>query len=435
MEREIVFEPINFEDPGQKSRTQFTTKVFVMENGKKSYPDEESGFMYHEYSNFASAKYNTPEKRDWLKVPIEPDQACCSVVEKQVEVYDDALAEARGVIFGKYDKLYTHARSIKHPKEEDELEVESADPDKPKKPKQKYLKLKLDTVWSYYLDGERLDIKNGQIVRKGVTEALTKSKDKGILDTLSFTLSFTDEAGKQSKRLVKMGEIESRKDINTKVFFRRPENVPSDAKKVNECSEDELTQLYGEGELQDVRSPEDMDKYYRHGSYIRFIYTPQKIWAAKAKDDNGKRKFSFQWICKQMDIINIRQQMNSQSISRVQYGQYAFGKRNVSQMLIKEDSGTTSTSKDSKDSKQSATQSATKSSTIKTSQVTIEKDDEDEEEEEEEEEEVEVEDQEEEEEEEIVQSKTINTKTKSSVSAKVVPVVETKSKTPVRKTK
>ena len=414
MTKEIVFEPINFEDVSQKSKTQFTTKVFVMENGKKTYADEETKFMCHEYSGFASAKYNPPEKRDWMKIPIDPEQQSCLDIEKQVNMYDDALAASRDIVFGKYSKLYTHAYSIKNPKEEDELEAESADPDKIKKPKFKSLKLKLDIIWTYYLDGERLDAKNSGIVRKTISEAFAKNKDKTIIDTLSFPLTFTDENGKSIKRIIKMSELEQRKDINTKVFYRKPESIPADAKKISECDEDELVKYYGESQLQDVRTPDDLDKYYRHGSHIRFIYTPQKIWAAKAKDDNGKRKFSYQWVCKQLDIIHVYTQNNSQSIVRNQYTKYAFGKKNINQMLIKNNDDYSNLKS---------------SSNTKSNSKQIEKEVKDEQEEEVEvEDEVEEEEVEEEEvEDEVEEVIQINSKHKSK--SKVTPVIESKSKT------
>jgi hypothetical protein len=300
--------------------------------------------MFHQYSQFAPKEikmknktiYIESSKRDWMKVPIFPDQEACLEVEEQINMYDDALAENRSLIFGKFDKLYTHARSIKEPKEADELEAETADPDKPVKPKFKSLRLKLDMVWNYYLDGERLDNSNSIEVKKEVSKALKNGLDKTKLNSLTFKLSFKDEDGKESKRDVSMADIEQRKDINTKVFYRRPESLPSNVKKVEDCTEEELTEFYGKGELQDVSTPEQLDEYYKHGAYIRVIYAPQKVYAAKAKDDNGKRKFSYIFVCKSLDIINVKQQFTSTNNS-AQYSNYKFGRNKVSQMLIKED--------------------------------------------------------------------------------------------------
>lgn len=343
--KEIVFDPINFEDPAQKQKLNFETKVWEIKNGKKVFTDEETNFMFHQYSQFAPKEikmknktiYIESAKRDWMKIPIFPDQSACAEVEEQINMYDDALAENRSLIFGKFDKLYTHSRSIKEPKEADELEAETADPDKPIKPKFKSLRLKLDMAWNYYLDGERLDNSNSIEVKKEVSKALKNGLDKTKLNSLTFRLTFKDEDGKESKRDVSMADIEQRKDINTKVFYRRPESLPSNVKKVEECTEEELTEFYGKGELQDVSTPEQLDEYYKHGAYIRVIYAPQKVYAAKTKDDNGKRKFSYIFVCKSLDIINVKQQYSSAN-SSTQYSNYKFGRNKVNQMLIKEDS-------------------------------------------------------------------------------------------------
>ena len=70
MSKKIEIEPIAFDDPKQKANVQYSTKVSLVKDGKKVYPDEVTGFLFHEYSGFASAKYFAPEKRDFIKIPI-----------------------------------------------------------------------------------------------------------------------------------------------------------------------------------------------------------------------------------------------------------------------------------------------------------------------------------------------------------------------------
>jgi len=337
MSKQIVFEPIKFEDPSQKEKTQYTTTVNVIEDGKKIQPDEETEFVHFDWSTLASLKFNKPDQRDWLKVEINPNQPGCLELEKLINTYDDALDKNRLVVFGeKFNKLYTHARSIKTPKEKDELDMEAVDPDKVQKPKYKYLKLKLDMMWNYYLieSNERLDKKNTGIVRKTVIEALTKSKgDKSVIPNLSFTLTFTDEENKTVKKLVKMSELESRKEVNTKIFHRRVENLPEDTKKVIDCTEDELEQIYGNAELQDIRTFEDIDSIWKPNSYLRFIIKPKKIWAHKKKNDDGKREFSIQWVAISIDMIHIRTSIGNQNI-RKQYSNFSFGKKNKMNDLL-----------------------------------------------------------------------------------------------------
>lgn len=349
--KELVFDPINYEDPVQKQKLNYETKVWEMKNGKKVFTDEETRFMFHEYSQFASKEVKMKNKtiviesnkRDWMKLPIYPDQQACLEVEEQINMYDDALAANRSSIFGKYDKLYTHSRSIKEPKEADELEAETADPTKPVKPKYKSLRLRLDMGWNYYLDGERLDYKNSMEVKKEVGTAIKGGLDKSKLGSLSFKLNFKDEDGKDVKRTISMADIEQRKDIITKVFYRRAESVPEGVTiesfydKEKGCyDEQKLEEVFGKAELKDVSGPEDLDKFYRHGSYVRVIYAPQKVYAAKAKDENGKRKFSYIFVCKSIDIIDVKKEFISSS-ARTQYSNYKFGKNKANNLVIKED--------------------------------------------------------------------------------------------------
>jgi len=439
-ESEIVFNPFNFDDQSKKSQIQYTTSCHKLVNGTTTMADEETGFMYHKFSGFASAKFITdPEKRDFIKVQIDPAQPACVELENKVNTYDDKLHESRATVFGKFNKLYTQVRTIKEPREQDDLDAEiGGDADKQKEPKLKSLRLKLEMVWRYYYNGERLDYKNSMAVQKGVKEALSNSKDKSIINTLSFTLKFVDDAGKLTNRVVSMSELEQRKEIGTKVFFRRPENVQANAKSVADCTEEELVQYYGEAEQQDVRSPDDFDKYYRHGSYVRFMYSPQKVWAMKNKDDNGNRKFSIQWVCKQIDIINIKTQQNTQTFTKSKYGEYAFGKGSqaaqtsqtaqaaqskgsVNKMLIKDDNSSEKSGSKAESKAESKAVGTTSKTTKNVKKV--------ESEDEESEEEVDESDEEEDEEEEEV----VVTKGKKTIETKTVSKSAKPAATPARK--
>lgn len=326
MSRKIVFEPIAFEDDKQKKATQFTTTVGLMKDGKKIYPDEETGFMFQEFSTFAPAKFNPSDKRDWLNIPIHEDKQECVEFMKSVNEYDEAFEKQKDLIFGKFSKLYSQSKSVKEPKEEDELEME-ANADKPKKQRFKNIKLKLKMGWNYYHDNEVLDYTNTNIIRKAVSDALAKNNDKKLIDDIIVTLKFTNEDGKKTEKKLKMSDIESRKEISTKVYFRKAENVDSNAKKVTECNDEELEQIYGKPEQVSVKSPEDLDLYHKYNCWVRYLYGPSKVWAAKAKGDDGKRRTSLQFVCHQIDIIHIRTNTNSQSSVRSIYSGYGFGSK------------------------------------------------------------------------------------------------------------
>jgi hypothetical protein len=289
MSKKIEIEPIAFDDPKQKANVQYSTKVSLVKDGKKVYPDEVTGFLFHEYSGFASAKYFAPEKRDFIKIPINEEEETSTEFMQTIEKYDKALKDQMESVFGKFAKLYTHILSVKEPKEDDELEMENDD-GKSKKPKTKSIKLRLNTGWKYYYEENALDKDNTQAVRKAVTDFLGKGGDKKDIENIIIELTF-NENGKTIKKKLKMSEIESRKEITTKVYYRKVENLSADAKKIQDCADnDELEKYYGEPQLVDVKTGEDLDKYYRYNCYIRFLYGPSKVWAAKTKDENGKRK-------------------------------------------------------------------------------------------------------------------------------------------------
>lgn len=295
MSRKIVFEPIAFEDEKQKKSTQFSTTVGLMKDGRKLYPDETTGFMYQMYSGFASSKFNPPENRDWIKLDIIETEKTSVEFMNTINEYDNEFEKQKDNIFGKFSKFYNIVRSVKEPKEEDELEIE-ANADKPVKQKFKSIKLKLKMGWNYYYDNVLLDQVNSSIIRKSVNESLAKNNDKKLLETLIFTLKITDENGKKIDKKIKMSEIESRKEIVTKVYYRQKDDS-EDLKKVTDCNDnDELEEIYGKPEEVLVKTPEDFDRYHKSRCYVRYLYSPSKVWAAKSKSDDGKRRTSLQFV-------------------------------------------------------------------------------------------------------------------------------------------
>ncbi len=386
MSRKIVFEPIAFEDEKQKKATQFTTSVSLMKDGKKVFPDEVTGFMYQEYSTFAPAKFNPPENRDWIRIPIIETEQTCVDFMNTIDEYDDAFDKQSGVIFGKFAKLYKQVRSVKEPKEPDELEMET-NADKPKKPQHKTVKLKLKMGWNYYYEGEPLDKLNTNAIRKTVSEALSKNNDKKLIDDLIVTLKFTNEEGKVTEKKVKMSDIESRKEIATKVYYRKRDNPSTEIKKVSECQDnDELEKIYGKPEEMKVKSPEDLDKYHRSNCYVRYLFGPSKLWAAKVKGDDGKRASSLQFVCHQIDIIHIRNNTNSQSSVRSIYSGYGFGNRTETVFTSAEKQAVKNVkaedSDNSDDDEEEEKKPVTKTSAVKKSlKVESESEDDDEEEE------------------------------------------------------
>ena len=342
----IVFETINPEE--QKSKVQLESKIMYNIDGKEVYPEEESGWIYQEYSGFAPKKFiEDPSKRDFVKFQLDPEQKSCMELKDSLTKNDDAFEINRKIIFGKFDRLYKFLPSVKPPKgkDEEELSDNEADEEIIEKPveesKVKFdsVKMKLKMDWFYYYDNKRLDSANNGAIKKAVSELmkntknanLDKEKKKAAINALLIKLVFKDEVGKKETVEVLMKDIEQRKEIDTKVFYRKPEKLDPNAKKPIDCSEEELVQIYGDPmEPLDIKTPDDLDQYYRNKCYVRFLYKPMTLWASKDKMAGAdKRTCGIKYIIYQIDIIQLPYELNIASSQKTKYSKYAFGKKNM----------------------------------------------------------------------------------------------------------
>ena len=169
------------------------------------------------------------------------------------------------------------------------------------------------------------------------------------LNNISVTLKLIED-GKEVKQNVKFTDIERKNEIATKVHFRK---IPNKEKITDELatelfddllslSEEEQREKYGMPELKEVKTPSDMDKYYKRNCFVRFIYAPRKVWATKNKDTkvNGKmvRRCGIKFICKEIDIIQIEDPYDSYDSSVKNKYTYGFtGKAAVPQDADEDD--------------------------------------------------------------------------------------------------
>ena len=339
----ISIEPFDFEDDKQKGRPQLSTTVKHIVNGKETVPLIETPFIFHQYSKFASSKFYTPDQRNFLKLEFYKNQRNCDIIKALFSAYDTCVKDTRGMILGKYDKLYTYIDAVKVPSADDDDELMQ---DESKGPKEEYTKIKFNTTWSYYYkeSGIRLERDNSAIVSKAIREALKKNKDKKNLEGLVFTLNVKDNE-KTIKKVFSYTDIEERKELCTKIYIRKlssfDDNVKNILEKVDLTEEDEQTleKLGGEPTEVDVRTGEDLDPHYRGNCYVRFIIKPYRVWAARNKDENGKRKMGIQFQALQMEIIQLP--YNSDNSVKNVYTKYSFGKNKnsstteVDKLLIK----------------------------------------------------------------------------------------------------
>lgn len=347
----FVIECINFEDENQKKKNQFTTSIKKVDaNGKVSDIVEETDWMHHRYPGFANAKYFTPDKRDFIQIDFYPEQDTCTSLSKQIQKYDDAIEKNMESFLGKFHKLYNPVKNFKTPRVDDE----DFDEDKKKTPRNPYFKMRLFKKWNYYFkeSGEAVDEDNSKLIIKAVTEALNTAKDKAkAFDNLTFILNVKNDNGKIEKKKFNYHEdIDARHEIATNVYYTKATGNVESSKKPWDCDEDELSRIYGNFDKVDVRSPEDLDKYYKPNCYVRFMFMPDKVWAAKSKDENGKRKLGVKFICYNMQIIQIPLG-NSDGTMRSQYQNYTFGKKPVVAGSAKSEPETKEKEKEVKSSK------------------------------------------------------------------------------------
>jgi hypothetical protein len=340
----ISIVPFDFEDEKQKGKPQLSTIVKYIVNGKETTPLIETPFIYHQYSKFASTKYYSPEQRNFLKLEYYKDQPNCNIVKETIGTFDTYVENNIKEFIHKYFNLYTPTKCVKAPSADDDDELMQ---EESKGPKEAYTKIKFNTTYSYYYkdSGLRLERDNAGIVSKAIREALKKNKDKKNLEGLVFTLNIKDNE-KTVKKVFSYTDIEERKELCTKIYVRKLSTFDDNVKKILEkaelTEEDEQTleKLGGEPTEIDVRTGEDLDPHYRGNCYVRFIIKPYRVWAARNKDENGKRKMGIQFQALQMEIIQLPYN-NDNSVKNV-YTKYSFGKNKnssteVDKLLIKLD--------------------------------------------------------------------------------------------------
>lgn len=116
--------------------------------------------------------YKTDSERNFLKVPLDPNQDGCNSLENMLTQVDEYTEENKKNILGKFAKLYTYQPIVREPASLDDLITDDDEDEDKKKPKDnkvrfKYCKMKLDTT---YPDGE---IKTNLYVRDSETDKPT----------------------------------------------------------------------------------------------------------------------------------------------------------------------------------------------------------------------------------------------------------------------
>lgn len=334
-ESRIIIDTVNFSDT---TKIQFDSQIYEEKDGMKIYPLlEETGFIFQDFSGFAPKKFiKEEEKRNYVRVQLMPDQEACNELKSQLKKYDDVFETTKDTILGKWANYYKFSKSVKLPKKGNIFDEPKPD-EQASKPKYESCRLGLNKAWHYYYEGERLDRANEFTIQKAIRELNVQLKQNKTVEpekralainALPITLTFK-ENDKRITKNVRMQDIKQVNEFDINVFYRKPTRTVPNAKKPNECTEEELIQYYGEpGEPKAVRSPDDLDQYYGHRCYVRFLYSPQKFWAAKNSiSDDDIRQCGIKYVVKSIDIIQIPYESNSNSQQKNAYRTgYGFGK-------------------------------------------------------------------------------------------------------------
>lgn len=299
---------INFVDDNDLNPFEFkyvnnyNSSALNYESIVRGQKDGETGFFRHHKSYFPCSLVT--EERNYIEIPIFPEQKTCVNFERQINIYDDSLIDNQSLICGKYSKLYTCAASVR------EIAIMDVN-----NTSQIIASCKLNFImgWNYYLDGELLNRQNFEIVKSKILE----SKKKRInCDNELVKLYFIDNSGNKNIRFVKIKDIVQKKDkIFTYIRYREPKSISSDVKKIEDCNDEELDKFYGKAQNINLSNSADFDKYYNKNSYIRVVYAPEKIIANKNKNTDGKRYLNYHFVCKSIEIININHIPNYDNIT------------------------------------------------------------------------------------------------------------------------
>lgn len=359
---EIKFKQVSIE--AIKSGNNFESAITQMVDGKELPAEEYTSIIFQKYTGYAPSEFpkpgkkgpgpkemvpNPPEKRDYIKVKLDPSDPNAMELKNIIEKYDESYESNYNLIFDeetrkffektnkKGEKIneFKFKPSIKEVERDDEEEpVEGAKP----KPDDYFFdscKLKLDMGWAYYYNDEKLDAHNTKIIMKAISDTKKALKgsvfDKSVIESIVVDLEFKDEdSGEMKKVSVKMSDIPSKKThIKTVVFMRKPSEIVEGIKKPHECTEEELDKYYGEPKcLENCTSPEEFEKHYKNYSYVRFVIAPEKVRFWKMAD---KKECAINFVIRQIEII--REPFVS-NVVKHNYKEYSFGKMHKSGLLI-----------------------------------------------------------------------------------------------------
>jgi len=123
--KKLSIPPFEMEKEG-KSKNQFMT-----------FPKYENRSVIFQTPEFRISQYGIPElgmfgvtddsKRSSIKLPFDPDQPECVMIEKTFSVIDNYVKEKQNHLFGKFAKLYEYKTLVKEPAEREKEILDDED--------------------------------------------------------------------------------------------------------------------------------------------------------------------------------------------------------------------------------------------------------------------------------------------------------------------
>ena len=172
--------------------------------------------------------------------------------------------------------------------------------------------------FTLYYKGEKIDDANNKIINNALFPKGGKSKKgdefKKWKESLTFNIYWPQ--GSQEKILVPYTDMDEKKEFKVNVIYREIEDPVDKIRKPNEFSNEDLedpdtleefNSLYGEPQIMTIETPQELEKYYKAGTYSRIGYIVPEFWVEANPIAKGKQMDAgFKTYCECIDIIYIK---------------------------------------------------------------------------------------------------------------------------------
>ena len=265
---------------------------------------EKTPWIYFGFSPFPSGEGKYPlerEKRNFLKIKYDDADKYYLETKDLFNKYTDAFNKQKKEIFNN-DKNRIEFTDISYAvnafeNESTGITTESS-------------RLSIEPLYQYYYNNELLDEENINLINKTIYADKIKRKGSEFTthkESLTYKIKYPQKSQETINVTFNTG-LENRKDFKFLIHYREIDNYDKNTmKNPNECSEEELNEIFGEAKTIKIYTPEEMDEYCKGYSYYQFGFIIDKLWSTKNKDAKSKRySAGIKFICPALSIIKIK---------------------------------------------------------------------------------------------------------------------------------